>query len=88
MRLADGSLVPGVANVGRRPTVNAGPESRLEAHLFDFAGDLYDQTISVALHVFIRPEQKFAGLDELKAQIARDAAAARRLLDVGGGAPP
>jgi riboflavin kinase/FMN adenylyltransferase len=87
-RLEDGRVVPGVANVGRRPTVNAGPESRLEAHLFDFAGDLYGQAISVALHVFIRPERKFAGLEELTAQIALDAAAARRLLDVGGGAPP
>jgi riboflavin kinase/FMN adenylyltransferase len=86
VRLADGSAHSGVANVGRRPTVNAGPEVRLEAHLFDFNGDLYGQDISVALQVFLRGEQKFAGLDELRAQIALDAAAARKLLDVG--APP
>ena len=83
VRLADGSLVPGVANVGRRPTVTQDTESRLEAHLFDFDGDLYGQAISVALQVFLRAEQKFAGLDALKAQIAQDAAAARRVLDVG-----
>jgi len=83
VRLADGSARSGVANVGRRPTVNAGPEVRLEAHLFDFDADLYGQDISVALQVFLRGEQKFAGLDALRAQIALDAAAARKLLDVG-----
>jgi riboflavin kinase/FMN adenylyltransferase len=83
MRLADGSVRPGVANLGRRPTVSAGTESRLEVHLFDFEGDLYGQEVSVALHVFLRPEQKFAGLDALKAQIALDAVAAREVLDVG-----
>ena len=84
VRLADGSVHPGAANIGRRPTVNAGPESRLEAHLFDFAGDLYGQEIAVALHAYIRAEQKFDGLEALKAQIAADAETARGLL--GGAA--
>jgi riboflavin kinase/FMN adenylyltransferase len=83
VRLPDGSIRPGVANLGRRPTVNDTLESRLEAHLFDFEGDLYGQDVAVALHVFLRPEQKFAGLDALRAQIALDAAAARAVLDVG-----
>ena len=56
------------------------PESRLEVNLFDFSGDIYGTEITVALHAFIRPEVKFAGLDALKAQIAADAAEARRLL--------
>lgn len=80
VRLAGGATVPGVANIGRRPTVAEGPESRVEAHLFDFDADLYGQEVSVALHHFLRAERKFAGLDELKAQIAADAAAARGLL--------
>jgi len=79
--LADGSVHKGVANVGRRPTVNEGPESRLEVNLFDFAGDLYGQEIGVALHAYLRGEQKFSGLEALKAQIAADAAEARALLD-------
>ena len=83
VRLQDGSVRLGVANLGRRPTVTQDTESRLEAHLFDFDGDLYGQEISVALQVFLRAEQKFAGLDALKAQIAQDAAAARAVLDVG-----
>ena len=82
VRLPDGSVVPGVANIGRRPTVNAGTESRLEANLFDFSGDLYGQDLTVALHAYIRAEVKFSGLDALKAQIAADAAQARILLAV------
>ena len=82
--LPDGSCRKGVANIGRRPTVNEGPESRLEVHLFDFAGDLYGQEIGVALHAYLRGEQKFAGLDALKAQIAVDAEGGRALLAAGG----
>jgi riboflavin kinase/FMN adenylyltransferase len=85
IRLPDGSVRAGVANVGRRPTVTAGIDSRLEAHIFDFDADIYGQEIAVALHVFLRPEQKFAGLEALKAQIALDAVAARGVLDAGGG---
>ncbi|MFL5253744.1 MAG: bifunctional riboflavin kinase/FAD synthetase [Rhodopila sp.] len=80
IRLADGTCHKGVANIGRRPTVNAEPESRLEVHVFDYDGDLYGQEVTVALLAYIRAETKFSGLDALKAQIARDAAEARRLL--------
>jgi len=80
--LPDGRSVPGVANIGLRPTV-AGTESRVEAHLFDFGEDLYGQEIGVALLHYLREERKFAGLEALKAQIAADAAAARELLGAG-----
>ncbi|MBU6419945.1 MAG: bifunctional riboflavin kinase/FAD synthetase [Proteobacteria bacterium] len=80
------AMVKGVANIGLRPTVG-GTESRLEVHFFDFEGDLYGQELSVQLRHFIRDEQKFASFDLLKAQIARDAAQARRTLDaLPGGA--
>ncbi|HYZ23569.1 MAG TPA: bifunctional riboflavin kinase/FAD synthetase [Rhodopila sp.] len=79
-RLADGTVHRGVANIGRRPTVNAGLESRLEVNIFDFDADLYGQEITVALHTYIRAEERFPGLDALKAQIAADAAQARVLL--------
>ena len=69
----------GVANLGTRPTVG-GTDLRLEAHLFDFAGDLYGKHLRIALIGHLRPERKFSGLDELKAQIAADAAQARALL--------
>ena len=80
IRTADGSVYKGVANIGRRPTVNAGPESRLEVNLFDFSGDIYGTEITVALLACIRPEGKFPGLDAWRAQIAADAEEARRLL--------
>jgi riboflavin kinase/FMN adenylyltransferase len=74
-----GRTIDGVANIGLRPTVG-GLVPRLEAHLFDVDVDLYGRHLRVALVDFIRPEQKFAGLDALKAQIAADAAQARTIL--------
>jgi riboflavin kinase/FMN adenylyltransferase len=78
--LADGSMLPGVANVGRRPTLGGDPVTRLETHLFDWSGDLYGQEIRVRLHALLRPDATFDGLDALKAAIAADADAARRVL--------
>lgn len=80
VRLSDGSVRFGVANIGRRPTINDGQESRLEVHIFDFTGDLYGQTVSVALHCLLRGERKFESLDALKQQIALDARQARDVL--------
>jgi riboflavin kinase/FMN adenylyltransferase len=78
--LPDGREAKGVANVGRRPTLGGDPETRLEVHLFDFGGDLYGQEVGVRMLHYLRPDAKFAGLDELKAAIARDADQARALL--------
>ncbi len=78
--LANGAVVPGVANVGRRPTLGGDPVTRLEVHLFDWSGDLYGQEIRVRLHAFLRADARFEGLEELKAAIAADAAEARRVL--------
>jgi len=72
---------PAVANLGRRPTFGKLKEN-FEIHLLDFAGDLYGKVLRVALVDLIRPEMKFAGLDQLKAQIAADGEAARRLLAI------
>ena len=69
----------GVANLGKRPTFGKLQEN-FEVHLFDFAGDLYGKVLRVALVDFIRAEMKFPGLDALKAQIAADGEAARRVL--------
>ncbi len=77
--LVDGKWLNAVANLGKRPTVGKLQEN-FEVHLFDFAGDLYGKTLRVALVDFIRPEMKFAGLDQLKAQIAADGQTARCLL--------
>jgi riboflavin kinase/FMN adenylyltransferase len=68
-----------VANLGRRPTFG-GEGIVLEAHLFDFDGDLYGRHLRVALVEYLRPEKKFDGIDELKAQIADDSSRARQIL--------
>ncbi len=73
-------LWPGVASLGVRPTVNEVVQPLLEVHLFDFDGDLYGQRMTVEFVGKLRDEQKFAGLEPLKAQMALDASTARELL--------
>ncbi len=63
--------IPAVMNIGNRPTV-AGEYVTIEVHLLDWDGDLYGQNLLVKLTQFIRPEQKFASLSELKKQIKLD----------------
>ena len=73
-------LQPGIANLGVRPTFGGATEPRLEAHIFDFQGDLYGKTVEVQFIRRLRGERKFVGSAALRAQIARDAARARRVL--------
>ena len=70
----------GVASLGVRPTVHADGRPVLEVHLFDFDGDLYGAHLRVVFLAKIRDEARYADLDTLKAQIARDCDAARALL--------
>ncbi|HEY0941689.1 MAG TPA: bifunctional riboflavin kinase/FAD synthetase [Steroidobacter sp.] len=74
---------PGVANLGTRPVVN-GKELLLEAHVFDFAGDLYRQVLHVDFIAYLREERWFADMDALIEQMNRDAAQARQMLAVSG----
>jgi riboflavin kinase / FMN adenylyltransferase len=76
---AGGRVVDGVASFGRRPTFDNGAPL-LEVFLFDFAGDLYGQTIDVAFIGWIRREQTFASIDALTAQMDADVAQARAIL--------
>ncbi|HEY3519954.1 MAG TPA: riboflavin kinase, partial [Rhodanobacteraceae bacterium] len=75
----DAHPIPGVASLGVRPMF-AGREPLLEAHLFDFDGDLYGRRIEVEFVAKLRDEEKFANLDALKMQMDKDAAQACRLL--------
>ncbi|WP_129642697.1 bifunctional riboflavin kinase/FAD synthetase [Peristeroidobacter agariperforans] len=74
---------PGVASLGTRPAVN-GKELLLEAHVFDFEGDLYRQHVHVDFIAYLRAERWFADMDALIEQMNRDAAQARQILAVGG----
>jgi len=89
--ILDGDVLPGVANLGVRPTFasTGSPTGAsggltggavLEVHLLDFDGDLYGRELEVCFLQLLRKEQKFSGVAALKAQIARDIAAARERL--------
>ena len=75
----DGKVYLAVTNIGTRPTVD-GEGVTVEVHLLDFDGDLYGKAITVAFYQFLRPEQKFENLDQLKVQIAADVAKACEIL--------
>lgn len=79
VRLPDGSLAKGVANVGIRPMFDP-PKELLETWILDWSGDLYGKEMEVELIAWLRPEMKLDGLEALKAQIATDAANARAIL--------
>ena len=73
-----GKTYSAVLNIGLRPTLqNPNPQLRVEAHLIDFAGELYGQELELAFVDKLRPEAKFPSLAELRAQIARDILEAR-----------
>ncbi len=75
-QLSHGAVRPGVASLGTRPTVN-GRETLLEVHMLEPAGDLYGQRMRVFFLKHLRDEQRFASVDLMREQIARDAQAAR-----------
>ncbi len=83
----DGRTLPGVANLGYKPTVNPEPQPSLEVHLLDFAGDIYGRQLQVLFLHKLRDEMKFAGLDALKQQIAVDLQQARSVLALPAGSP-
>jgi len=80
--LPNGEVLPGVANVGVRPTVAGDNEPILEVHLFDRDDDLYGKKIAVEFKHKIREEQRFSSLEQLKEHIQRDITRARTLLMV------
>ncbi|MBR4972680.1 MAG: bifunctional riboflavin kinase/FAD synthetase [Oscillospiraceae bacterium] len=74
-----GKVYPAVTNIGSRPTVG-GHQVRSESWLLNFDGDLYGKVITLEFHKFLRPEQKFDSLQDLQAQIHRDAEQMRKIL--------
>lgn len=78
--VVDGKEYLAVTNIGSRPTVG-GHHVTVEPHLLSFDGDLYGKTLTLAFYSYLRPEQKFDSLDELKAQIEKDCAESRKVLE-------
>lgn len=81
--IVDGRTLRAVANLGTRPTFAKGQPAAvgLEVHVLDFDGDLYGRELEVTFRQFLRPERRFATVDELRQQISRDVAAARTNLE-------
>ncbi|MBL8773021.1 MAG: bifunctional riboflavin kinase/FAD synthetase [Phenylobacterium sp.] len=79
-RLSDGRQFDGVANIGMNPTVQGLTRPLLEVWMFDFDEDIYDRIIETDLVAFLRPEEKFDGLEAMTVQVMRDADEARRVL--------
>ena len=75
--LDDGTVYPGVTNVGIRPTIVDDNRVTIETNLIDFDGDLYGKELKIEFLRYLRGEKKFSSMAELHAQIARDIGAAR-----------
>ncbi len=81
----DGKTYPAVTNIGVRPTFEDTPVApRIETHILDFSANIYDKQISLSFVDFLRPEQKFSGVDELVAQIRADIEKGRGILENQG----
>jgi riboflavin kinase/FMN adenylyltransferase len=83
---AEGGTYAGAAYLGTRPTFDDGAPM-LEVFLLDYDGDLYGKTITLEFVDFVREDTKFASIDALKAQIARDCAKAQAILDAAPAEP-
>ncbi|MBO5902689.1 MAG: riboflavin kinase [Tidjanibacter sp.] len=68
----DGIRYGAVVNIGHSPSVVSLGKRRVEAHIFDFAGDIYGRKVELLLLKFLRAEKKFASKEELITQIASD----------------
>ncbi len=82
--LVDGKRYPSVSNYGSNPTVTEESRKKLETHIIGFDGDIYGRELRVEFIKKIRDEKKFASLEELSSQIARDMQAAEELYRIRG----
>ena len=83
VRLPDGKACAGVTNVGIRPTIVDDDSVTIETNLIGFDGDLYGADVHIELLRYLRPEQKFASMAELHAQIERDIEQAKQIDQTG-----
>lgn len=70
--IIDNICYKGICNIGEKPTVTDEKKISVETYLYDFSGDIYGKEMTVELLEFKRPEQRFSGIDELKAQMEID----------------
>jgi riboflavin kinase/FMN adenylyltransferase len=70
----------GMMNIGFRPTLNNGSERSIEVHILDFNGEIYSSKVRIEFVARLRDEKKFASVDELRTQLAKDEAEVRCIL--------
>ena len=75
----DGERLPCMVNIGHHPTLPEGAPT-IEAHIFDYSGDLYGKNAAVELVRLLRPEQKFPSVEQLRLQLERDKARSLEIL--------
>ena len=71
-----------VTNIGTRPSVDEECRVTVETYILDFADDIYGETVELEIHEFLRPIQKFHGLDEVREQVKKDIEKAKKYLDI------
>ncbi len=76
-------IYDGMMNIGSGPTVHSDGRRRIEIHLFNFSGDLYDSHLRIHILEYLREEKKFAGRDELQSQLVQDREKVRLILKKG-----
>lgn len=79
----DGVLHNSITNIGRKPTITGEHPVGVETYIYDLDADLYDKWIEVRLLGFLRPERKFSGVEELKAQVLSDKETGRKMHEAG-----
>ncbi len=77
--ILDNKLYRGMLNIGNRPTVD-GAQHAIEVHILDFDGNLYDRPIRIKMVERIRPEKRFADMNELREQLVKDRQLAKKIL--------
>ena len=81
VEIADGTRRGGMLCIGHRPTVEANGELSIEAHIFDFDGNLYGKEVRLEFICRLREERRFSSLEELQLQLRRDAVDVQAIMD-------
>ncbi len=78
--ILDGKTYDGISNIGKKPTVHGENPAGVETYIFDFHEEIYGKELKVSLVEFIRPEKRFASLEDLKKQMSKDIEKSRQIL--------
>ena len=70
-----------VTNIGMRPSVDGEETVTVETYILDFAGDIYGEEVRLEVHQYLRPTQKFQGIEEVQKQVEKDVKNAKKYLD-------